>query len=89
MQLYQNPRSYKHRPALPRRAYPTIGHLRIGEILPSHVFDLLESIWISKRETSNRVRARIETVIAKNVDINDNDFRNPAALTKQLRENAS
>lgn len=67
-------------------AYPTIGHLRIGEILPSHVFDLLEPIWIAKRETSNRVRARIETVIAANVDINDSDFRNPAALTKQLRE---
>ena len=30
--------------------------------------------------------ARIETIIAKNVDVDDNDFRNPAELTKQLRE---
>jgi integrase len=67
-------------------AYPTIGHLRIGEILPSHIYDLLQPIWIEKRETSNRVRGRIETVIAKNVDINDTGFRNPAELTKQLRE---
>jgi integrase len=54
--------------------------------LPSHIFELLKPIWIEKRETSNRVRGRIETIIAKNVDIDDNEFRNPAELTKQLRE---
>jgi integrase len=82
--------SEKHRAQWPsslrRYAYPTIGHLTIAAIRPSHVFQLLEPIWIEKRETSNRVRGRIETVIAKNVDINDTDFRNPAELTKQLRE---
>lgn len=82
--------SEKHRnqwpSSLEHYAYPTIGHLRIAEILPSHIFDLLKPIWIEKRETSNRVRGRIETIIAKNVDINDTDFRNPAELTKQLRE---
>jgi integrase len=67
-------------------AYPTIGHLRIAQILPSHIYDLLAPIWIEKRETSNRVRGRIETVIAKNVDIDNLEFRNPAELTKQLRE---
>jgi hypothetical protein len=65
--------------------YPTIGHLRISEILPSHIFQLLKPIWVEKRETANRVRGRIETVVAKNVDIDDHDFRNPAELTKQLR----
>src|SRR5258707_15772408 len=54
--------------------------------LPSHIFELLAPIWIEKRETSNRVRGRIETIIAKNVDVDDMDFRNPAELTKQLRE---
>ncbi len=72
--------------SLKQYAYPTIGHLRIKEILPSHIFELLAPIWIEKRETANRVRGRIETVIANNVDINDKDFRNPAELTKQLRE---
>ena len=80
----------KHRAQWPsslkRYAYPTIGHLKIAEIKPSHIFQLLQPIWVEKRETANRVRGRIETVIAKNVDIDDKEFRNPAELTKQLRE---
>ncbi|MGY3483126.1 integrase [Bradyrhizobium sp. USDA 4011] len=76
----QWPSSLKH------YAYPKIGHLTIGEIKPSHIFELLEPIWVEKAVTANRVRGRIETVIARNVDLDDTDFRNPAALTKQLRE---
>jgi integrase len=45
---------------------------------------LLKPIWVEKRETANRVRGRIETIIAKNIDVDDKDFRNPAELTKQL-----
>ena len=82
--------SEKHRnqwpSSLKRYAYPTIGHLTIPEIKPSHIYELLRPIWIEKRETANRVRGRIETIIAKNVDVDDKDFRNPAELTKQLRE---
>jgi integrase len=82
--------SEKHRAQWPsslkRYAYPTIGHLTIAEIKPSHIHDLLKPIWVEKRETANRVRGRIETIIAKNVDVDDKDFRNPAELTKQLRE---
>jgi integrase len=82
--------SRKHRAQWPsslqRYAYPTIGHLKVAEIKPSHIFQLLQPIWVEKAETANRVRGRIETVIAKNVDIDDKDFRNPAELTKQLRE---
>jgi hypothetical protein len=47
---------------------------------------LLRPIWVEKRETANRVRGRIETIIAKNINVDDTDFRNPAELTKQLRE---
>jgi hypothetical protein len=72
--------------SLKRYAYPTIGKLTMAEIRPSHIHDLLEPIWVSKRETANRVRGRIETIIAKNADIDDKDFRNPAQLTKQLGE---
>jgi integrase len=82
--------SKKHRDQWPsslkRYAYPTIGKLTIPEIRPSHIHDLLKPIWLEKRETANRVRGRIETIIAKNVDVDDKDFRNPAELTKQLRE---
>lgn len=82
--------SPKHRAQWPsslqRYAYPIIGHLTIPEIKASHIFQLLEPIWVDKAATASRVRGRIETVIAKNVDIDDKDFRNPAELTKQLRE---
>ena len=82
--------SKKHRAQWPSSlkayAYRTIGQLTIAEIKPSHIFQLLEPIWVEKRETSNRVRGRIETIIAKNVDVDDKNFRNPAELTKQLRE---
>jgi hypothetical protein len=33
---------------------------------------------VEKLETANRVRGRIETIIAKNVNIDDADFRKPA-----------
>jgi integrase len=82
--------SEKHRnqwpSSLKRYAYPTIGQLKISEIRPSHIYELLRPIWLEKRETANRVRGRIETIVAKNVDVDDKDFRNPAELTKQLRE---
>lgn len=82
--------SKKHRnqwpSSLKRYVYPTIGKLTIPEIKPSHIYELLRPIWVEKRETANRVRGRIETIIAKNVDVDDTDFRNPAELTKQLRE---
>ncbi|MBR1282941.1 tyrosine-type recombinase/integrase [Bradyrhizobium sp. AUGA SZCCT0177] len=82
--------SKKHRAQWPsslkRYAYPTIGPLKISEIKASHIFELLQPIWVEKAETANRVRGRIETVIAKNIDIDDKEFRNPAELTKQLRE---
>lgn len=82
--------SEKHRDQWPsslrRYAYATIGKLTIPEIKPSHIHDLLKPIWVEKRETANRVRGRIETIIARNVDIDDPDFRNPAELTRQLRE---
>jgi hypothetical protein len=82
--------SKKHRnqwpSSLKRYAYATIGTLTIPEIKPSHIYELLRPIWVDKRETANRVRGRVETIIARNVDVDDTDFRNHAELTKQLRE---
>src|SRR5204863_2165047 len=82
--------SRKHRnqwpSSLKRSAYPRIEKLTIPEIKPSHIYEVLRPIWVEKRETANRDRGRIETIIAKNVDVDDTDFRNPAELTKQLRE---
>jgi integrase len=82
--------SKKHRDQWPsslkRYAYLTLGKLTVPEIKPSHIYEVLRPIWVEKRETANRVRGRIETIIAKNVNVDDTDFRNPAELTKQLRE---
>ena len=52
---------------------------------------LLEPNWVEKRETAlNRVRGRIETVIAKNVDIDDNEIsqsrRTDAAVSREASE---
>jgi integrase len=81
--------SEKHRNQWPSSlktyAYPTIGDLPIAGIRPSHIQKLLTPIWISKRETANRVRGRIETIIAAHVEVDD-PAPNPAALTKVLRE---
>ena len=59
--------SRKHRDQWPsllkRYAYPTIGKLTVPEVKPSHIYELLRPIWVEKRETANRVRGRIETII--------------------------
>jgi integrase len=67
-------------------AYAVIGHLPVDKIVPSHIHELLLPIWTKKAETANRVRGRIETILAAEANIDDDAFRNPAALTKQLRE---
>ena len=67
-----------------KTAYPTIGKLPIREIIkPSHIYEWLRPIWVEKRETANRVRGRIETIVAKNVDVDDADFRNPCRAADQ------
>ena len=49
-----------------KTAYPTIGKLPIREIIkPSHIYEWLRPIWVEKRETADRVRGRIETIVAK------------------------
>ena len=82
--------SKKHRDQWPsslkRHGYQTIGKLAIPEIKPSHIDELVRPIWVEKRETSKRVSGRIETIISKNADVDEADFRNPAELTSQLRE---
>jgi integrase len=69
--------SKKHRAQWPSslKAYDTDDRPSSdAEIKPSHIFELLQPIWTAKREAPNRVRGRIETITAKNVDIDDKDF---------------
>jgi integrase len=43
--------------------YPVIGDLPVGEVVTSHVLEIIEPIWKDKAETAGRVRGRIEAVL--------------------------
>lgn len=45
-------------------AFPTIGDLWVEDIQTEHIRALLEPIWFTKTETADRVRGRIENVMA-------------------------
>ncbi len=45
-------------------AYPTIGDLAVQNIKVAHVKKVIEPIWRTKNETAERVRSRIEKVLA-------------------------
>ena len=45
-------------------AYPTIGDLAVQNIKVAHVKEVIEPIWSTKNETAERVRSRIEKVLA-------------------------
>lgn len=82
-------KSPKHRAQWPASleayAYPFIGDKRIDEIQPSHILELLRPIWIEKRETANRVRSRIEIILASVAPLDAISYRNPAELTLTLK----
>jgi integrase len=44
-------------------AFPVIGNIFVREIEQSHVMKVLEPIWLTKTETANRLRGRIEKVL--------------------------
>src|SRR5664280_762639 len=48
---------------LERDAYPIIGALPVSEIDTAIVLKVLQPIWTEKRETANRLRGRIESVL--------------------------
>ncbi len=45
-------------------AFPEIGALPLNEIQPRHIADVLRPIWLSKAETSTRVKQRIHAVMS-------------------------
>ena len=45
-------------------AFPEIGALPLNEIQPRHIADVLRPIWLSKAETSMRVKQRIHAVMS-------------------------
>jgi integrase len=83
-------RNQKHRAqwraTLQTYAYPVIGDLPTSAITASHVAEILRPIWAEKAETARRVRGRIEAVLDFAADPDDAAYRNPAALTAQLKK---
>jgi integrase len=83
-------RNPKHRAqwraTLQTYAFPAIGHLPASAITASHIVELLRPIWSEKAETARRVRGRIEAVLDYAADPDDSTYRNPAALTPQLKK---
>jgi integrase len=67
-------------------AYPVIGTAPVTAITAANIVDILRPIWIEKNETARRVRGRIEAVLDYAADPDDMAYRNPAALTAQLRK---
>jgi integrase len=67
-------------------AFPTLGHLAVGDITTAHIVKVLEPIWTTKPETASRVRGRIERILdwAKVRDYRDGE--NPARWRGHLAE---
>jgi integrase len=83
-------RNPKHRAqwraTLQSYAFPVIGDLPASAIAASHIVEVLRPIWAEKAETARRVRGRIEAVLDYAADPDDPTYRNPAALTGQLKK---
>jgi len=44
-------------------AWPVLAERDVGDVALSHVLDVLQPIWLTKTETANRLRGRIEAVL--------------------------
>lgn len=49
---------------LEQYAFPYIGKLRLDQIQPRHIADLLRPFWLEKSETASRVKQRIHAVMS-------------------------
>lgn len=67
-------------------AYPVLGKLPVNQIERRHVLEVLEGndLWTQKPETADRVRARIEAVLAFAAARDFRDEKNPATWKGNL-----
>lgn len=76
---WKNPKSEAQWLAtLNKYAKPVIGHLPINKIEYSDVMEVLQPIWFTKTVTANRLRSRIEAVIAWAIRRGYREGPNPA-----------
>ena len=69
-------------------AYPVIGDLPVDAVDHAHMLEILLPIWTVKRQTAQRLRARLRTILDWSIS-NGHRKDNPAgkALTKSLPKN--
>ena len=67
-------------------AYPQVGEMSVADIDTDHVLKVIEPIWLTKTETANRVRGRIESVLAWATVRKYRAGDNPARWQGHLRE---
>ena len=65
-------------------AYPTLGDMPVNAITTSHVLAVLQPIWTTKTETADRLRGRIERVLASAKALGLRSGENPAAWKENL-----
>ena len=63
---------------------PAIGNKEIEDITPDDLVGMLTPIWISKNETANRTRGRVESIIDYAIAKGISDKRNPAKYQNLL-----
>ena len=71
--------------SLEQYAFPIIGNTPITEITRSQILEILKPIWLSKTETADRVRRRIETVINFADTDESRSVKNPASWKDSLK----
>jgi integrase len=65
-------------------AFPEVGDMSVAAIDVDHVLSVLTPIWYTKNETANRVRARIESVLAWSTVKGHREGFNPAVWRGNL-----
>jgi integrase len=70
--------------SLENYVYPVIEDVPAPEVTVAHIVEILRPIWTTKTETARRVRGRIEAVLDYAADPDDENYRNPAAMTPRL-----
>ena len=62
-------------------AYPTLARMSVADIETEHVVEVLRPIWNDKVETANRVRNRIELILAGQIRLSQGSERPRAGRT--------
>ncbi|MBB4657534.1 tyrosine-type recombinase/integrase [Parvularcula dongshanensis] len=82
---WKNPKHRQQwRNTLATYAYPVIGDMDVADIETEHVLRVVEPLWYEKTETANRVRGRIEAVLAYAIARGYRKDANPATWRGQL-----